>query len=128
MTKFLGHLKYARFSLSILCPDEVHTGLYRQLFHPKQLITCKDIANNYACDHYRMEMEMIDLVLDRILIMLANCQNNYVWIKKINLMIAWLQKYLVLLWWYLYAFLKGNSLEPPALFTGTHLETYKALI
>lgn len=89
MTNFLQHLKYARFPLSILCPDEVHTGIYRQLFHPNQLITSKDAANNYARDHYPVEMEMIDLVLNRILIMLANMKNNYhVSIIKINLIIA----------------------------------------
>lgn len=33
--------------------DEVRTGLYRQLFHPEQLISGKeDAANNFARGHY----------------------------------------------------------------------------
>ena len=33
--------------------DEVRTGVYRQMFHPEQLITGKeDAANNYARGHY----------------------------------------------------------------------------
>ncbi|XP_022355332.1 putative tubulin-like protein alpha-4B [Enhydra lutris kenyoni] len=47
--------------------DEVRTGTYHQLFHPEQLITGKeDAANNYACGHYTIGKEIIDLVLDRI--------------------------------------------------------------
>ncbi|KAK5864011.1 hypothetical protein PBY51_000989 [Eleginops maclovinus] len=47
--------------------DEVRTGIYRQLFHPEQLITGKeDAANNYARGHYTIGKEIIDLVLDRI--------------------------------------------------------------
>ncbi|KAK7805995.1 hypothetical protein U0070_023752 [Myodes glareolus] len=47
--------------------DEVRTGTYCQLFHPEQLITAKeDAANNYACGHYTIGKEIIDLVLDRI--------------------------------------------------------------
>ena len=47
--------------------DEVRTGIYRQLFHPEQLITGKeDAANNYARGHYTVGKEMIDQVLDRI--------------------------------------------------------------
>src|SRR6185369_6867314 len=35
--------------------DEVHTGTYRQLFHPEQLITRKeDAANDYTRGHYTM--------------------------------------------------------------------------
>ncbi|AWP00288.1 Tubulin alpha-1C chain [Scophthalmus maximus] len=46
--------------------DEVRTGIYRQLFHPEQLITGKeDAANNYARGHYTIGKEIIDLVLDR---------------------------------------------------------------
>ncbi|KAB1280204.1 Tubulin alpha-1B chain [Camelus dromedarius] len=45
--------------------DEVCTGTYYQLFHPEQLITGKeDAANNYACSHYTIGKEIIDLVLD----------------------------------------------------------------
>jgi len=33
--------------------DEVKTGIYRQLFHPEQLISHKeDAANNFARGHY----------------------------------------------------------------------------
>ncbi|XP_063863570.1 tubulin alpha-1 chain isoform X2 [Scylla paramamosain] len=47
--------------------DEVRTGVYRQLFHPEQLITGKeDAANNYARGHYTIGKEVVDLVLDRI--------------------------------------------------------------
>ncbi|MGH0146780.1 UNVERIFIED_CONTAM: hypothetical protein FKN15_009052 [Acipenser sinensis] len=46
--------------------DEIRTGIYRQLFHPEQLITGKeDAANNYARGHYTIGKEIIDLVLDR---------------------------------------------------------------
>ncbi|KAF3836813.1 hypothetical protein F7725_004277 [Dissostichus mawsoni] len=42
--------------------DEVRTGIYRQLFHPEQLITGKeDAANNYARGHYTIGKEVIDL-------------------------------------------------------------------
>lgn len=56
-------------ALSLLCSllDEVRAGIYRQLFHPEQLITGKeDAANNYARGHYTIGKEIIDLVLDRI--------------------------------------------------------------
>ncbi|XP_054717774.1 tubulin alpha-2 chain-like [Uloborus diversus] len=47
--------------------DEVRTGIYRQLYHPEQLISGKeDAANNYARGHYTIGKEIIDLVLDRI--------------------------------------------------------------
>ena len=50
-----------------LFSDEVRTGIYRQLFHPEQLITGKeDAANNYARGHYTIGKEIVDLVLDRI--------------------------------------------------------------
>ena len=53
--------------MTLLIPDEVRTGTYRQLFHPEQLITGKeDAANNYARGHYTVGKELIDLVLDRI--------------------------------------------------------------
>lgn len=62
----------AHVSLFVLIVDEVHTGTYRQLFHPEQLITGKeDAANNYARGryargHYTIGKEIVDLVLDRI--------------------------------------------------------------
>uniref|UniRef100_A0A2K6H015 Tubulin/FtsZ 2-layer sandwich domain-containing protein n=1 Tax=Propithecus coquereli TaxID=379532 RepID=A0A2K6H015_PROCO len=47
--------------------DRVRTGIYRQLFHPEQLISGKeDAANNYARGHYTVGKELIDLVLERI--------------------------------------------------------------
>jgi len=47
--------------------DEIRTGIYRQLFHPEQLISGKeDAAANYARGHYTVGKEMVDLVLDRI--------------------------------------------------------------
>ncbi|RXG52652.1 Tubulin alpha-3 chain [Armadillidium vulgare] len=54
--------------------DEVRTGVYRQLFHPEQLITGKeDAANNYARGHYTIGKEIVDLVLDRIRKLADNC-------------------------------------------------------
>ena len=45
----------------------MRTGIYRQLFHPEQLITGKeDAANNYARGHYTVGKDMVDQVLDRI--------------------------------------------------------------
>ncbi|CAF3226910.1 unnamed protein product, partial [Rotaria sp. Silwood2] len=47
--------------------DQAHTGTYRQLFHPKQLITRKeDAANKYGREHYTIDKEIIDLILDCI--------------------------------------------------------------
>ena len=47
--------------------DEVRTGVYRQLFHPEQLITGKeDAANNYARGHYTVGKEQVDKMVDRI--------------------------------------------------------------
>merc|ERR1712032_1345996 len=47
--------------------DETRTGVYRQLYHPEQLINGKeDAANNYARGHYTIGKEIVDLVLDRI--------------------------------------------------------------
>ena len=43
--------------------DEVRTGTYRQLFHPKQLITCKEYA---PTGHHTVGKEIVDLCLDRI--------------------------------------------------------------
>merc|ERR1711910_244220 len=47
--------------------DEVRTGVYRQLFHPEQMVTGKeDAANNYARGFYTIGKEMVDVVMDRI--------------------------------------------------------------
>ncbi|KAJ0786429.1 putative tubulin, cobalamin (vitamin B12) biosynthesis CobW-like, cobW-like domain superfamily [Helianthus annuus] len=54
--------------------DEVRTGTYRQLFHPEQLISGKeDAANNFACGHYTIGKEIVDLCLDRIRKLTDNC-------------------------------------------------------
>ena len=50
-----------------LLTDEVRTGIYRQLYHPEQMITAKeDAANNYARGHYTVGKELVDQVLDRL--------------------------------------------------------------
>ena len=42
-------------------------GVYRDLYHPEQMISGKeDAANNYARGHYTIGKEILDLVLDRI--------------------------------------------------------------
>lgn len=47
--------------------DEIRTGMYRDLFHPEQLITGKeDAANNFARGHYTVGKEIVDDVLDKI--------------------------------------------------------------
>jgi len=54
--------------------DEVRTGVYRQLWHPEQLISGKeDAANNYARGHYTVGKELVDLSLDRIRKLTENC-------------------------------------------------------
>ncbi|KAF6364724.1 hypothetical protein mRhiFer1_009849 [Rhinolophus ferrumequinum] len=59
--------------------DEVHTGTYRQLFHPEQLITGKDdAANNYVWAHYTVGKEITDLVLDRIRKLADQCTDQSV--------------------------------------------------
>ena len=58
----------------LLCPDEVRTGTYRQLFHPEQLITGKeDAANNYARGHYTIGKEQIEVTVDKIRRMADQC-------------------------------------------------------
>merc|ERR1711974_381413 len=47
--------------------DEVRTGVYKQLFHPEQMVSGKeDAANNYARGFYTIGMEMVEVVMDRI--------------------------------------------------------------
>nr|CAH8864052.1 unnamed protein product [Trichobilharzia regenti] len=47
--------------------DEIRTGIYRQLFHPDNLISGKeDAANNYARGHYTIGKDIVDKVLDTI--------------------------------------------------------------
>lgn len=54
--------------------DEARTGIYRELYHPEQMITGKeDAANNYARGHYTIGKEILDLVMDRIRRMADQC-------------------------------------------------------
>ena len=54
--------------------DEVRTGIYRQLFHPNNLISGKeDAANNFARGHYTVGKDIVDLCLDRIRKLADNC-------------------------------------------------------
>ena len=47
--------------------DEVRTGVYRQLFHPEQMVSGKeDAANNYARGFYTIGKEMVEVVMDRL--------------------------------------------------------------
>ncbi|KAJ8668182.1 hypothetical protein QAD02_009845 [Eretmocerus hayati] len=47
--------------------DEIRNGMYKQLYHPEQLISGKeDAANNYARGYYSVGQEIINLVTDRI--------------------------------------------------------------
>ncbi len=64
----ISHLPFCfKSPIKCLVADEIRNGIYRQLFHPEQLITGKeDAANNYARGHYTIGKEIIDLVLDRI--------------------------------------------------------------
>jgi tubulin alpha len=54
--------------------DEVRAGTYRQLFHPELLISGKgDADNNFARDHYTIEKEVVDWLLDRTRKLDDNC-------------------------------------------------------
>ena len=68
MINRIKHLPIAIYIIwSFNLADEVRTGVYRQLFHPEQLITGKeDAANNYARGHYTVGKELVDQVLDKI--------------------------------------------------------------
>jgi len=58
---------YHMLTMCDLLTDEVRTGMYRQLYHPEQLITGKeDAANNYARGHYTVGRSLVDQTLDRI--------------------------------------------------------------
>ncbi|XP_047187276.1 tubulin alpha 5 [Scophthalmus maximus] len=47
--------------------DEVRVGLFKDLFHPEQLISGKeDAANNYARGHHTVVKEIFDDVMERI--------------------------------------------------------------
>lgn len=54
--------------------DVTRTGIYRELFHPEQLITGKeDAANNFARGYYTIGNEIISTVVDRIRKLVDNC-------------------------------------------------------
>jgi tubulin alpha len=54
--------------------DEVRAGVYRQLFHPENLVSGKeDAANNFARGYYTIGKEMLDRVLDRLRKVADNC-------------------------------------------------------
>ena len=60
----LNLLKFVLYNFSV---DEARTGVYRDLYHPEQMISGKeDAANNYARGHYTIGKEILDLVTDRI--------------------------------------------------------------
>jgi len=47
--------------------DEIRTGVYKDLFHPEQLLNGKeDAANNFARGHYTVGRAIVDDVLDRV--------------------------------------------------------------
>ncbi|XP_031526738.2 tubulin alpha chain-like 3 [Vicugna pacos] len=54
--------------------DGIHSGRYRSLFHPEQLVSGReDAANNYARGRYSVGPEVIDLVLERIRKLAEQC-------------------------------------------------------
>ncbi|WVZ00324.1 hypothetical protein V8G54_026393 [Vigna mungo] len=54
--------------------DEVQYGVYRQLFHPEQLISGEeDDANNIAKGHYTVGKEIVEMCLDRVRKLANNC-------------------------------------------------------
>ncbi len=70
----MGDLNLRVLSVQPTVIDEVRTGVYRQLFHPEQLISGKeDAANNFARGHYTIGKEIVDLALDRIRKLADNC-------------------------------------------------------
>ena len=51
--------------------------MYKDLFHPEQLISGKeDAANNYARGHYTVGKEIIDGVMERVRKMVSNNDKN----------------------------------------------------
>lgn len=58
----------------LLFVDEIRNGTYRQLFHPRSLLTGKeDAASNFARGFFGVGKEMIDLALNRIRIAAEDC-------------------------------------------------------
>ncbi|KAK9151383.1 hypothetical protein Syun_009692 [Stephania yunnanensis] len=55
--KHVPHVVFVDLEPTII--NEVMTGMYRQLFHPEQLISGKeDVANNFARGHYTIRKEI----------------------------------------------------------------------
>jgi len=56
--------------------DEVRTGAYRRLFHPKYLLSGKeDAANNYARGHYTVGTEIIEQSIERLRTLSEACHS-----------------------------------------------------
>ncbi|KAJ9578193.1 hypothetical protein L9F63_005582, partial [Diploptera punctata] len=56
--------------------DEVRNGLYKQLFHPENLINGKeDAANNYARGHYSVGRDILEDVEERLRLLIENCSS-----------------------------------------------------
>eukprot|EP00494_Astrolonche_serrata_P024570 UN24829 len=56
--------------------DEVRTGAYRRLFHPKLLISGnEDAANNYARGYYTVGTEIIETVEERVRTLCESCDS-----------------------------------------------------
>ena len=70
--KYVPRCVFVDLELTVV--GEVRSGIYYQLFRPKQLISGKeDAANNYARGRYTIGKEIVDLVLDRIRKLAVNC-------------------------------------------------------
>ena len=54
--------------------DEIRTGVYKNLFHPEQLMTGKeDAANNFARGHYTIGRAIVDEAMDKIRRLTDSC-------------------------------------------------------
>jgi len=63
---------YADLEPTVL--DEIRSGIYKDLFHPDQLINGKeDAANNFARGHYTVGRALIDGILDNVRKITDNC-------------------------------------------------------
>jgi len=56
--------------------DETRHGVYRNLYHPSQLINAKeDASNNYARGFYTCGKEMIDNLMEKLRKLIENCNS-----------------------------------------------------
>lgn len=54
--------------------DEVRSGVYRELYHPEQMISGReDAANNYARGHYTVGREIIEKTTERLQKLVEQC-------------------------------------------------------